>query len=58
MSVTEARALLSQWNGRLKDLALLRLPLDLCTTLAVHSSKVCGPFNYVTTKFQLVTTCN
>lgn len=41
MSAAEAREILSQWNGRLKDLALMRLAPDLCTTLAVHSSKVC-----------------
>lgn len=40
MSSADAKDILSQWNGHLKHLSLLRLAPDLCTTLAVHSSKV------------------
>ena len=40
LTSSEARAILTEWMGHYQTLALLRLPADLSTTLAVHASKV------------------
>ena len=40
LNTVEATEILTSWQGHLRELSLLRLAPDLCTTLAVQSSKV------------------
>ena len=40
LSTEDAKLILAQWTGNLKDLCLLRFPSDLSTSLVIHAYKV------------------